>query len=84
LGTRVAKHLSSAATGQVHVEQHHVGPLLLDDPHGRLDVFGLADDLDGVAELCAHSAAEHPVIVDQHDAYDAWCGRPSGAAGGLG
>ena len=33
----------------------------------RVDVLGLADDVDGVAELGAHAGAEHPVVVDEHD-----------------
>jgi len=53
------------------VEQADVGLLCLDHPYGRLDVLGLADDFDGPAQLRAHAAAEHPVVVHEHDAYDA-------------
>ena len=58
-----------AAPGQVDVEQHHVGPLLADGAHRRVDVAGLADHLDdrGAGELAADAGAEHRVVVDEDD-----------------
>src|SRR6478735_1147107 len=66
------------AAGQVHVEEHDVGSLLLDDLHGRLDRTGLAGDLEREGpgprrggeggQLGAHAGAEHVVVVDDDDA----------------
>ena len=50
------------------VEQHDVGVELADQRHRLGDAAGLADDLDGVAELAAHAGAEELVVVDEDDA----------------
>ena len=49
-----------------------------------LDVLGLADDLDRVAQLGAHAGAEHPVVVDQHHARRAVRRGAGRAAPGVG
>ena len=60
-------HLDAAAVRHVHVEQHHVGLVLLDRRHRLLDAAGLADDLEQRLELGAHARAEQLVVVhDQH------------------
>ena len=46
-----------------------------DQRDGLGDGAGLADDLDGVAELGAHPGAEQPVVVDEHDPQAALTGR---------
>ena len=66
------------AAGQVDVEEHDVGLLLLDDLHGRLDRSRLTGDLEGERagprcrregrQLGAHAGAEHVVVVDDDDA----------------
>ena len=52
----------------MHVEQHDVGIEFADQRHGLGDGAGLADDLDGVAELGAHAGAEEVMVVHEHDA----------------
>ena len=54
----------SAAAGKVDVDEHHIGHGLGDERDRRVDVIGLADDLDGVSELGSHPGAEHRVVVD--------------------
>ena len=90
-----AHHLDAAAAGQVHVEQHDVGPVLRDRGDRLVDVGGLGQHLDdadtGGLELGAHPAPEHRVVVDDDDpdqrhswaAPRVWCslGLGSDAAG---
>src|SRR5437867_800289 len=52
----------------MHVEQHDVRIELLDQRHSLRDARGLADDIDGVAELRPHAREEELVIVDEDDA----------------
>src|SRR6478672_4581056 len=59
-------HGLAAATGQVHVEQHHVRQQLADQVDRGLHVVRLTDDLDLPAELSPDPGPEQPVVVDQH------------------
>ncbi|GAA3968099.1 hypothetical protein GCM10022630_06090 [Thermobifida alba] len=70
-----AEHLDASPAGQVDVEQDQVGTLFTDDVHRSVDVTGLPDDLDGVTELAAYTAAEQPVVVDDHDPRDTATGE---------
>ena len=54
--------------GQVHVEQHHLGPQPQHGVDGVVDVLGLAEHVDGLLDLGAHAAAEHRVVVDDDHA----------------
>ena len=62
-----AHHLDAAATGQVHVEQHHLGLVRGDRGDRGVDVLRLGDDVDVGAELGAHAGPEHGVVVDDDD-----------------
>src|SRR5262249_60224861 len=69
----------TAAAGQVHVEQHDVGPGRGDPVDGRRHVFCLADDLHLVAKLGPDPGPEQAVVVhDEHPrprlAGHAWLG----------
>ncbi|GAB3492258.1 hypothetical protein GCM10027440_41950 [Nocardiopsis coralliicola] len=55
----------------MHVEQDQVGLEFADHPDRGVDVVRLADHVDGVAELLAHTAAEQPVVIDDHHARQA-------------
>jgi hypothetical protein len=61
------QHGVAAAAGEVDVEQDDVGDALVDELDGRLDLVGLADDLDGVAELGPHAGPEDGMVLDQED-----------------
>ena len=61
-------HALAAAVAEVDVEQDDVGVELADQRHRLRDAAGLADDVDGLAELAAHAGAEELVVVDEHDA----------------
>ena len=70
-----------AASGQVHVEQDHVGEPLADELDGGLRLVRLAHHLDGVAQLGLDAGPEHGVVLDQEDAGPA--GARRSVAGGL-
>ena len=57
----------AAAAGKVDVEQDDVGDPLVDELDGGVDLVGLADHLDGLAQLGPHPGPEHGVVVDQED-----------------
>ena len=57
----------AASAGEMDVEEHDVGHPLVDQLDGRLDLVGLADHLDRVAQLGPHPGPEHGVVVDQED-----------------
>ena len=61
-------HGVAAAVGQVDVEQDDVGIEIADERDCLRDGAGLADDLDGVAELGPDARAEEMVVVDEDDA----------------
>src|SRR5829696_4891704 len=63
-----AQDLDAAAVGHVDVEQDHVGARLGDQGDGLVDRLGLPDDVDELAQLCAHAGAEEAVVVDEDDA----------------
>jgi len=66
----------------VDVDEHDVGLALADHLDRGVDLRRLADDLDLVAELCAHPTAEEVVVVDEEHAqvpvvHEALRGMPS-------
>src|SRR6185437_15581556 len=69
-------HGLAAAAGQVHVEQHHVRLQLGDHLDRGLDVVGLADHLDLVAELGPDAGPEQAVVIDDHDPGPATAAHP--------
>ena len=78
-GGQPPHHLDAAPAGQVHVEQHHVGPVLADGGHRLVDVGRLRAHVDDPrpdpGQLRPDPAAEHRVVVDDDDA-DRCGGRP--------
>src|SRR5680860_1672527 len=58
----------TAARRHVHVDENDIGRAFPDHLDGGIDLRGLTDDLDTVAELAAHAAAEQVVVVDQEHA----------------
>src|SRR5438105_2134674 len=58
----------AAAVRKVHVEEDDLGIELLDQRHRLGDARGLADELDGLAELGPHAGAKEVVVVDEDDA----------------
>ena len=50
------------------VEEDDVGIQLADQRHRLGHRAGFADDVDGLAELAAHTRAKEVVVVDEHDA----------------
>src|SRR6266702_4036282 len=55
------------ATGEVHIEQNHIGEALGDQCDRRFHIVRLSHDLDLVAEFGPDPGAEQAVIVDDED-----------------
>src|SRR4051812_19570450 len=64
-----ADHLGAPTTRHVYVEKNDVWLRRRDDADRLVDVTGLADDVDRIAELCSHTAADEPMVVDEDDAH---------------
>src|SRR5205814_7329092 len=68
LGADRRQHLEPAACGQVHVEDHEAGGLLLEDGQ-RARTVGDVVHLEALAlESVAHQPADDVVVVDDQDA----------------
>ena len=59
---------AAAAAGQVHVEQHHVGPLLVHHGDRLLHRCGLPDHRDARVEVGLEPGAEDGVVIDDDHA----------------
>ena len=68
MGQDAAQHGVPAASGEVHVEQDHVGQALADELDGGRGLVGLAHHLDRVAQLGPHAGPEHGMVLDEEDA----------------
>ncbi len=56
-----------SSSGEVDVEQYDIGDPFIDQLDGGIDVIGLSDDIDRVAQLGPNPGSEHGMVVDQED-----------------
>ena len=72
----------AAASGKVHVDQHHIGQVRADEDDGRGDGRGFPDDVNRLPERGAHPRAQEGMVADQRDAWPAHRALFTAAASG--